>query len=276
MAESLGPYTAFEVIVARGAESSPTTAQVATEVPLTIKVNSTELATLMCTPIHVEALCVGFLMGAGVIDKACEILDYRCDTARWEARLTVQHDPDPTLLHRRLFTSGCGRGVVFASAVEIAARHPISNDLTLHRDQITAAMSWLLGSSEAYRTSGGMHTAALCLDGAVPDASMDDVGRHNAVDKIIGDALMKGTDLARCALLCTGRTSTDMLHKAKRAGIPISVSRGTPTHQAVLQARSMGLTVVGRARRGGFTVYSHPQRIEGLTPPTPAPHPAAR
>lgn len=264
MAEHLGPFTELEVVRAKGDELGPATVHVATEVPLTIVVNGTELATLMCTPTQLEALCAGFLLGAGVIDRAEDILDYRCDTARWEVRVKVLHDPDPALMHRRLFTSGCGRGVVFASAVEIAARHPIDNDLVVHRDQISAAMTWLLRSSEAYRISGGLHSAALSIDGALPDSSMDDVGRHNAVDKVIGAALLRGQPLDRGAVLCTGRTSTDMLHKAKRAGIPISVSRSAPTHQAVLQARSMGLTVVGKARRGDLTVYSHPQRITGL------------
>ncbi len=262
--DPLGPTTELEVIRARGDELGPATVMVATEVPLTVVVNGTELATLMCTPADLEPLCAGFLLSSGVIDRASEILDYRCDTTRWEARLRVQHDPEPELLSRRLFTSGCGRGVVFASAVEIAARHPMVSELSMHRDQIAAAMAWMQRASDSFRDSGGVHTAALSLDGAAPTVAMDDVGRHNAVDKVIGHALLDGVDLARCALLCSGRTSTDMLHKAKRAGIPISVSRGAPTHQAVLQARQMGLTVVGFARGSSLTVYSHPARIGGL------------
>ena len=263
--EPMGPSTAVEVIRAKGSEAGPATVHVPTEVPLTIVVNDTELATLMCTPTHIEQLCAGFLLASGVIDTAAEVLSCRCDPVRWEVRIQVQHDPDPAMMSRRLFTSGCGRGVVFASAVEIAARHPLRNELRIHLDQLTAAMGWLLRSSDAYRTSGGMHTAAISIEGAIPSASMDDVGRHNAVDKVIGEALAQGVDLGRCALLCTGRTSTDMLHKAKRAGIPISVSRSTPTHQAVLQARAMDMTVVGKARSTGLTVYSHPERITGLS-----------
>jgi len=264
MAEPLGPTTEFEVVRVRGDELGPATAVVATEVPLTIRVNDTELATLMCTPADLEALCAGFLLSSGVIDRANEILDYRCDNTRWLARVRVQHDPEPELLSRRLFTSGCGRGVIFASAVEIAARHPVRSELSIHRDQLAAAMGWMQHSSSIYRDSGGVHTAALSFDGALPTVAMDDVGRHNAVDKVIGEALLRGVELGRCVLLCSGRTSTDMLHKAKRAGIPISASRGAPTHQAVLQARQMGLTVVGFVRGTGLTVYSHPERIEGL------------
>jgi FdhD protein len=265
MPDPLGPTTSFEVLRTRGDEAGPATAIVATEVPLTLVVNGTELATLMCSPTDLEPLCAGFLLSAGVIDRAEEILSYRCDTARWEARLQVRHDPDPELLSRRLFTSGCGRGVLYASAVEIAARHPLHSELRIHRDAIAAAMGWMQRASELYRASGGVHTATLCIEGALPTWHMDDVGRHNAVDKVIGRALLEGIDLTRCVLLCSGRTSSDMLHKAKRAGIPISASRGAPTHQAVLQARAMGLTIAGFVRGSSMTVYSHAERVEGLS-----------
>ncbi len=264
MSDPLGPLTEIEVLRARGEEEGPAVAQVATEVPLTIVVNDTELATLMCTPSDLEPLCVGFLLSAGVIDGAAEIASYRCDTTRWVARLQVAQDPDPELLSRRLYTSGCGRGVLYASAVEIAARHPLRSELRIHRERIGEAMGWMQRASELFRASGGVHTAALSLEGAMPAFFMDDVGRHNAVDKVVGRALLEGMDLSRCALLCSGRTSSDMLHKAKRAGIPVSVSRGAPTHQAVLQARSMGVTVVGFARGASMTVYSHPERIVGI------------
>ncbi len=159
--------------------------------------------------------------------------------------------------------------MVYASAVELAARHPLHSDLRVQRSQIAAALGWLQRASQAYRDSGGVHSAALCLEGAVPERAFDDVGRHNAVDKAIGDALQRGVPLARCALLCSGRTSSDMLHKAKRAGIPVSISRGAPTHQAVLQARQMGLTLVGVVRGSSLTIYSHPERVEGFSPTAP-------
>ncbi len=264
MAEPLGPTVELEVVRARADVVGSTTAVLATEVPLTIRVNDTELATLMCTPGDLEALCVGFLLSSGVIDRADEVHSFRCDTTRWRAELRVAHDPEPELLSRRLYTSGCGRGVMFSSAVELAARHPLTSELRIHRDQVMAITSWLQQASALYKACRGIHSAAISVEGTQPDDVLDDVGRHNAVDKVIGRALMQGVDLSRCALLCTGRTSTDMLQKAKRAGIPVSISRGAPTHQAVLQARQMGLTVVGFARGKTLTVYSHPERIEGM------------
>ncbi len=263
MADPLGPTTTLEVLRVRPDGSGPATAVLASEVPLTLVVNGRELTTLMCTPTHLESLCAGFLLSSGVIDTADDILELRCDTRRWDARVVVRHDPDPELLSRRLITSGCGRGVVYATAVEIAARHPLRSGLRIHRDQVLEAMLWLQKSSELYRASGGVHTAALSLAGAVPTEGIDDVGRHNAADKVIGKALLEGVDLGCCALLSSGRTSSDMLHKAKRAGIPISIGKGAATHQAALQAREMGLTLVGMARGRTMTIYSHPERIEG-------------
>jgi FdhD protein len=95
----------------------------------------------------------------------------------------------------------------------------------------------------------------------MPDLLIDDIGRHNAVDKVIGHCLLAGFDLSQSMLLCTGRISSEILHKARRASIPIVVSRGAPTHQSVLLAREMGITLIGVARAGSFTIYSHYQRI---------------
>ena len=90
---------------------------------------------------------------------------------------------------------------------------------------------------------------------------MDDIGRHNAVDKAIGDAFRRRLPMSSCALVTTGRISSEIAHKARRAGMPVVISRGAPTHQAILQARDMGITTVGFARGGNYTIFSHPQRI---------------
>jgi FdhD protein len=153
---------------------------------------------------------------------------------------------------------------MYSSVLEIASRHPLTTSLTVHRGALVELMRWLQKSSGLFKSSGGVHTAALSEAGETPKIAIDDIGRHNAVDKVIGDALIRGIDLSRCLLLCSGRTSSDILHKAKRSGIPMSVSRGAPTHQSILHAREMGVTIVGFARGDSFTVYTHPERITGL------------
>jgi FdhD protein len=110
-------------------------------------------------------------------------------------------------------------------------------------------------------TTRGVHSAALAPGGRLPASAIDDVGRHNAVDKAIGRALADGTDMASCVLASTGRVSSEILFKARRAGIPVVASFGAPTHQAVLLAREMGVTLVGFARGRRLTAFSHPERI---------------
>ncbi|NQT92289.1 MAG: formate dehydrogenase accessory sulfurtransferase FdhD [Lentisphaerae bacterium] len=92
---------------------------------------------------------------------------------------------------------------------------------------------------------------------------MDDIGRHNAVDKVIGWALKNERDLSQLWLITSGRVSSEILHKAARAGMAAIVARGAPTHQAVLRAKEAGITVIGFARGSGFTVYSGEERVKG-------------
>ena len=106
-----------------------------------------------------------------------------------------------------------------------------------------------------------MHTAAISLNGGQPEIRIDDVGRHNAVDKVIGKALMEKYNLSQCLLLGTGRISSEILHKAKKCGIAVIVSLGAPTHQALLLAEAMKVTIVSFAKGSNFTVFTHQERI---------------
>lgn len=240
----------------------PVARPVATEVPFTVRANGVELATLMCSPSDLQPLCCGFLMTSGVISGPGEVLSLECDTRRWEAIARVLHDPDPTLTERRLHTSGCGRGIVFTSVLEASAHLPLESDLRLGAGRITSLAQWLLRASPLHRATRGVHTAAICAGGAPPAQPYDDVGRHNAVDKAIGAAAMAGADLTHAILLCSGRASAEVIHKARYCGIPIVISSGSPTHQAVLRAQNAGLTLVGNARGARFVIYAHPERID--------------
>jgi FdhD protein len=173
----------------------------------------------------------------------------------------LREEPDVELFRKRLHTSGCGKGVMYASAVEVASRHPLKSELSVPAERILDLIDGLQGRSKLHKRTGGVHSAALSVAGAPPDVDLDDIGRHNAVDKVIGDALLRGLDLSRCVLVNSGRVSSDILHKAKRAGIPVVVSRGAPTHQSVLRAREMGVTLIGFARGRNFNIYSHPDRV---------------
>jgi FdhD protein len=145
--------------------------------------------------------------------------------------------------------------------INLAARYPIDSTFSIEPARLVACMRWLLNCSRLHRDTHGVHTVAISLNGDIPETYFDDIGRHNAVDKALGHCLLQGTDLSHALLMGTGRISSEILQKVKRAAIPLLLSRGAPTHQTVLQARDMGVTVVGFARGGNFTVYTHAERV---------------
>jgi FdhD protein len=262
--EPLGMATPFEVMRVKAGIPEQGTATVATEVPLTIMAGETEIATLACSPGNLREFVYGFLFTSGFIQTTGDVLSFTLDETRWVAYVTLKQVPDPALLVKRLFTSGCGRGVMFSNVVELAGRCPLENSSILAGSAIPVLMRWLANASPLHKESGGVHTAALSIRGGIPEIFFDDVGRHNAVDKVTGAGLLSGAGFASSALLLSGRISSEILFKARRSGIPIIISLGSVTHQTVLLARSMGLTVAGFARGESFTVYANEQRITVL------------
>jgi len=259
--DTLGMSVNFEVVQIKKGNTTNTIASVPTEVPLTIVANDEEIATLSGSPDHLREFVYGFLFTAGFIQAAQDVQAFFWDETKWRIEVKLSNPPEPNLLTKRLYTSGCGRGVMFSSVVELALRRPLADEFTIGSEVILELMRWLQTSSQLYRSTRGVHTAALSKGGAQPEIVCDDIGRHNAVDKVIGSALMTGIDFKVSALLCSGRISSDILFKAKRCEIPVAISLSAPTHQAVLLARDMHMTLVGFARGLSFTIFSHPERI---------------
>ncbi|PKO60901.1 MAG: hypothetical protein CVU24_11065 [Betaproteobacteria bacterium HGW-Betaproteobacteria-18] len=223
--------TVFEVEATRYDAGTPTrvTLEVPTEVPLTIVANDLEIATLLCTPTDLKPMALGFLFSAGLIRNAAEVRDCDVDPMRWVVRCVLARTPDLALLDKRVYTTGCGKGVMYANVVELADRRPLESDVTVTPAQLVALADGLQGASPLYRRTRGVHTAALSVAGAMPQRWFDDVGRHNAVDKAIGHGLARFTEFGRCVLVSSGRTSSEIMQKARRAGIPVCASRSVPT-----------------------------------------------
>jgi len=267
--EPLGSAEEYEVVRFRDGRAEESTSPVATEVAFTIEANGKEIATLLCTPADLEEFCLGFLFTSGVIQGREDVRSCRCDTERWVGHVEVSRLPDLELLGKRILTPGCGKGIVFASAVEMASRLPLRSDLRVGASAVLEGMHALEAGSDLHRRTGGVHSAALAEPTGGLIRIIDDIGRHNAVDKVIGDALRRDIGLRGTILVCSGRVSSEILHKTKRGDIPVVVSRCAPTHQSVLRARAMGITLVGFARGRNFTVYSHPERVIPGIPRTP-------
>jgi FdhD protein len=236
-------------------------ATVATEVPVTLFVNDSEIATLACSPGNLREFGFGFLFTAGFINSIGDVRSCTIDKKRWVLEIEITNPPDPQMLTKRLFTSGCGRGVMFSSLTEMAQRRPLINSSCIKPETISNLMRWLQSCSSLHKSSGGVHSAALSVSGTIPTIFYDDIGRHNAVDKVIGAGLLNTVPFADSILCISGRISSEILFKARRSEIPIVVSLGSVTHQTVLLAQSMELTVIGYARGNSFTVYSKPDRV---------------
>ena len=259
--DQLGPCTEFDVLKITEGHSEQVQQFVATEVPCTFVVNGVEVATIMCTPTYLHEFAAGYLFTSGIIASAEELKEFHCDHKKWRLDIMTEKDADLELLVKRVYTSGCGKGVMYPNIIALSSRYPLESDFSVSADAVWQSLKKLLSGSVLYRNTHGVHTAAISLNGNLPDVLIDDIGRHNAVDKAIGHCLLTGCDLSRAMLLCTGRISSEILHKVRRASIPIVVSRGASTHQSLLLAREMGITLIGVARAGSFTIYSHQQRI---------------
>jgi FdhD protein len=237
---------------------------VVTEAPLTILLNDHRVITLLCTPQDQEHLAVGFLFSEGLLRDKKEIEEINFDRTKSEIKiLTKSKRQLPSNFSQpKTLTSGCAKGATFSSAENIDPAKDLLIDLqtTVTASEIQRLMHEFEKRSVLFRKTGGVHAAALaskekCL------LYFEDIGRHNAVDKVIGQCLQEEVSCEDKILLLSGRISSDVLAKASRSGISITVSRSAPTSLAVKNAQELGITLVGFARGSKMNIYSFPMRI---------------
>jgi FdhD protein len=232
---------------------------VAVESPLTVKADGVDIVTLMFTPPMAAELALGYLASEGVISTMDDVASCVETLGEVDVRLAEGVDP-PDASRVRVLTSGCGGGVTFSHPGGAKGLNKIDSDAEFSGDDIRELMGTLKGAAPLFDETGGTHAAALICPGG-PVRSAEDIGRHNAVDKVFGRALMDGLDISGCALGVTGRVSSEIVLKCVRLGLPAVVSRGAPTSLAVELAQRFGLTLVGFARGRRFNIYSNNDRI---------------
>ena len=235
---------------------------VARESPLTIILNNQELVTMLCTPKDVNFLAVGFLASEGLLDKKEDITQVAVDEVRGVVRVETIDDRTLAneLLFKRLITSGCGRGASFYSAADVQNRAKIESTTEISADEVSSLVREFQHHSELYRTTGGVHSAALC-DTRNILVFNEDIGRHNAVDKIFGECLMKSIPTDGKVIVTSGRISSEILLKVARGNIPIIISKSAPTNLGVKMANDLGITLVGFARGKRMNVYTNDWRV---------------
>jgi len=226
------------------------------ETPVSLTVNGQVWLTLMCTPVDLESLAVGFLFNEGVLKSKDEIELVQVCQQGDNVDIWLKHPVDQPKDWRR--TSGCTGG---ATAVILEQLHPeLKNGFVLTPETIQTLIDTLHESQNMYREVGGVHTSILS-DGKHVIASGEDVGRHNSLDKIAGKCLLENLQPSRKILVTTGRVSSEMIQKAARIGAPIVISRTSASSLSVTLAEKWGITLIGYARQNQFIVYTHPGRI---------------
>ena len=221
------------------------------EQPLTVYVNGERFVTLLCSPFQLEALVVGYLWMEKVIGGVDEIAALSVSEVDGRTEVTLTHRV--TLPTERILTSGCGGGITFR--IDPRLFSPVRSSIRVTPEVLAARLKDLFSAAVHYQASRGIHGAAL-TDGDRLLIMAEDVGRHNAVDKIKGDALLRGIATADRILLSTGRISSEMLLKAARMAVPVVASRTSPTEMAIGLAEQLGITVVGYVRSDSLNVYA--------------------
>jgi FdhD protein len=252
------PYSTARVDVVRWPDGAADDV-VAVEEPLEIRIEGRPVAVTMRTPGHDEELAIGFGLSEGLRPRAARLAD---DLAANAVELEADGF-DPARLQRSFYTSSscgvCGKGALEAVAVEAP---PVTSELTLPAAALAALPDALRGTQAAFASTGGLHATGLFDEHGALLCAREDVGRHNALDKVVGWAFVNGLlPLARSILCVSGRLSFELVQKASVAGCPILVAVGAPSSLAVELARDRGVTLCGFARGGRLNVYSEPWRV---------------
>jgi len=233
---------------------SRTSSHLPSEMALAIYVNRQELVTILCTPTKLNCLVLGFLYTEGIISGLGDVAKMRVCEEESLADVMLSN-PEYELPTQRTLTSGCGGGTTFKTQGQ-----SVDSDLVATPKEVLSLMKQLQKQTALYRLCGGVHGSALS-DTKNLLVVAEDIGRHNTLDKIQGECLLRELSTRDRLLLSTGRISSEMLLKAAKMQAPVVVSRHSPTGIAVSLARDLGIALVGQAHGSRLSVYSHPERL---------------
>lgn len=257
-------YKVLDIIKITGAKTKAISDYIIDEFPITLKINTIKYVTLLITPTNIKELLFGYLHSEKIIDDITDVKELKINMELNEASITTKNEIDfDTLNKDKLVVSGCGVGTKFHDDIDQIITNDIMSDYKITISQIKNASQELNNRSGLFKLTGGVHSALLLTGNQ--SIYYEDIGRHNAVDKIVGYTVLNQIDTSSSFLFTSGRISSDMLIKATLAGIPIIISRSAPTSLAVSLAKKYGVTVIGFARGEKLNIYSHSFRIEGET-----------
>jgi FdhD protein len=259
-AASAPPYSAMRTDVVRFPDRVTTEDQVAVEEPLEIRIGGVPIAVTMRTPGHDEELALGFCLSEGIaVQDAHPTGDLATNTVEVDAE-----DFDFDAIRRNFYTSSscgvCGKGALEAVAVD-AQR--IDSDLRIPASLVEQLPNRLRAAQQAFAVTGGLHATGLFDEHGELLCAREDVGRHNAMDKVIGWAYRNEALPLSLSILCvSGRLSFELVQKAAVAGSPLVVAVGAPSSLAVELAADRGITLCGFVRPGKINAYTEAWRLQ--------------
>ena len=228
-----------------------------TEFPLTIMVNGEEFATIICSPTNMEELVLGFLASEGAILKRDELKSIQIDDSKGFAHVELTKSLGDRFEYstKRMIASCCGKSREFYFHNDAAIAKTSMSKIELHPQQILRMMTQLQSASVIFKQTGGLHNAAIS-DGNTFFEHRQDIGRHNALDKLYGYCIQRHISVRDKVLIFSGRISSEILIKAAKIGVGVILSKSAPTTLAVQLVKDLNITAIGFIRDGNFNIYS--------------------
>lgn len=241
---------------------------VAEEKPLHLFINQTHYVTILCSPTLLKELAIGYLLSEGIIGSVDEISKIRLlKGEKCQVRLKSGIDAEKRIALSQPFTrlvlTSCGSPDYWplSKLIDRLRLRRLPFGFRVHAEVVSKAVKKLNTSAQIFRKTGGVHVAALYSAEGDLMTYAEDVGRHNAVDKVIGVCALKRADFSKCFLASSGRLTGDIVLKAARMRIPIVASLSAAVNSGVEVAKQTGLTLIGFVRGPRMNVFTYPQRI---------------
>ncbi len=250
----------------QGGQHSQEQDYIAEEVPISLVYNGVPHVVMLATPTNLEEFALGFSITEGIIKNPQELLSARLYNRSngIEVQLKIPEHRFQGLADKgRNLTGRTGCGLCGASTLKQAIRqpNPVNGNLTLPAAELRSALTDIKQHQKLNRLTGAVHAAAWAVPGQGILEVREDVGRHNALDKLIGFLLRTGKDLSQGFIIVTSRASYEMVQKTAWVGITLLAAISAPTGLAIRLANEAGLTLIGFARDDQHVVYTHPQRL---------------
>lgn len=250
----MNPYIKRKIIRIQGASSKETVDYIAVEKKLKVSVNGREVISLYCTPSMIKELVTGFFLTEEILTDKIFLKNMKIVYGE-EIKVDIPVAGD--ILTEGLVTSRCLGGVTFNKKKNLKK---VKDDFSIRVEVLKTVFKEFQQKSELFRLTGCFHSAALS-DGKRILAFTEDIGRHNAVDKLIGYSVIKDIPFTGKLMLVSCRLSSEIASKCSRWGIPIVASGAAPTDLAIEIAEKSGITLIGFVREDRLNVYTNPQRI---------------